>query len=396
LGKAIGRTLAAVDLVLRPATPEVRRHLFEESCELYWNELSWEEITDEELVGDGELTEMVFPGLLALIDALLPRAPNGEPDRDREHRDVAHDFLLWLAAKLVELRGTRSEDEEDRERVRRQTAVTDRDLPEPLTPRSLAVRRTHHREDTLNTIVCIKRVPDSATRVRVGPGGTGLDPSGVKFVLNPYDECALEEAIQLTEAAEGTLTAITLGPAEAAETLRTALAMGADEAVLLKSEGSHDGLSVARALADEIRGREFDLVLFGKQAIDDDNMQVPQMVAELLELPCVTVVVDLEVDGRTAAVTREVEGGHEIVEFELPGVIAAQKGLNEPRYPSLKGIMAAKKKPLEEKEVSLRAPKLELVSLEEPPPPAAGQIVGEGPDAVAELVRLLREEAKVL
>jgi hypothetical protein len=125
LGKAIGRTLAAVDLVLRPATPEVRRHLFEEACELYWNELSWEEITDEELVGDGELTEMVFPGLLALIDALLPRAPNGEPDRDREHRDVAHDFLLWLAARLVELRGTRSEDAEDRERVRRQTTVTD-------------------------------------------------------------------------------------------------------------------------------------------------------------------------------------------------------------------------------------------------------------------------------
>ncbi len=248
----------------------------------------------------------------------------------------------------------------------------------------------------MNTIVCIKRVPDSATRVRVGPGGTGLDPSGVKFVLNPYDECALEEALQLTEAADGTVTAITLGPAEAAETLRTALAMGADEAVLLKSEGSHDGLSVARALADEIRGREFDLVLFGKQAIDDDNMQVPQMVAELLELPCVTVVVDLEVDGQTAVVTREVEGGHEIVEFELPGVIAAQKGLNEPRYPSLKGIMAAKKKPLDEKEVSLQAAKLELVSLEEPPPPAAGQIVGEGPDAVPELVRLLREEAKVL
>ena len=142
----------------------------------------------------------------------------------------------------------------------------------------------------MNTIVCIKRVPDSATRVRVGPNGTELDPAGVKFVLNPYDEHALEEAIQLREAGDGTVTAITLGPPEAAETLRTALAMGADEAVLLKSEGSHDGLAVARSLAEEIRGRDYDLVLFGKQAIDDDNMQVPQMVAELLELPCVTAL----------------------------------------------------------------------------------------------------------
>jgi electron transfer flavoprotein beta subunit len=219
----------------------------------------------------------------------------------------------------------------------------------------------------------------------------------VKFVLNPYDECALEEALQLKEAAgSGLVTAITLGPPEAAETLRTALAMGADEAVLLGSPGSHDALSVARALADEIRDREFDLVLFGKQAIDDDNMQVPQMVAEFLELPCVTVVVDLDVDGTTARVKREVEGGHEIVEFDLPGVIAAQKGLNEPRYPSLKGIMAAKRKPLDEKEVSLASDTLELISMEEPPAPAAGKIVGEGPEAVPDLVRMLREEAKVL
>ncbi len=249
----------------------------------------------------------------------------------------------------------------------------------------------------MNTIVCIKRVPDSATRVRIGPGGQSLDPAGVKFVLNPYDECALEEALQLKEAAgSGLVTAITLGPPEAAETLRTALAMGADEAVLLGSPGSHDALSVARALADEIRDREFDLVLFGKQAIDDDNMQVPQMVAEFLELPCVTVVVDLDVDGTTARVKREVEGGHEIVEFDLPGVIAAQKGLNEPRYPSLKGIMAAKRKPLDEKEVSLASDTLELISMEEPPAPAAGKIVGEGPEAVPDLVRMLREEAKVL
>jgi hypothetical protein len=125
LRKALGRRLSPGNLVLRPSTPEVRRHLFEEACELYWNELSWEEITDEELVGDGELTEMVFPALLALIDAFLPRSANGEPDRDREHRDVTHDFLNWLAARLVELRTAVPDSEADRERIRRERTVTD-------------------------------------------------------------------------------------------------------------------------------------------------------------------------------------------------------------------------------------------------------------------------------
>ncbi len=125
LRRAVQRDLAPVDVVLRPATPAVRRHLFEEACELYWNELSWEEITDEEMVDGGSLTEMVFPGLLALIDAFLPRGPSGEPDRDREHRDVAHDFMLWLAARLVELRNARPDNNGDRVALRRQVAVTD-------------------------------------------------------------------------------------------------------------------------------------------------------------------------------------------------------------------------------------------------------------------------------
>jgi len=249
----------------------------------------------------------------------------------------------------------------------------------------------------VNTIVCIKRVPDSATRVRIGPGGREIDPSGVKHVMNPYDEFALEEALRRVEAAgAGRVTAISVGPPESAETLRTALATGADEAVLLTCEPTTDSLAVARALADEIRGREYDLVLLGKQAIDDDNMQVPQILAELLEIPCATVVVGLEIDGRHVVARREVEGGHEVMEFDLPAVISAQKGLNEPRYPSLKGIMAAKKKPLEEKPITPSAPALELVSLEEPAASAAGRIVGEGPDAVPELVSALREEAKVL
>lgn len=249
----------------------------------------------------------------------------------------------------------------------------------------------------MRTIVCVKRVPDSETRVRIAADGTSIDSSGVKYVLNPYDEFALEEALKLKEASgEGSVTAIALGPEDSRETLRSALAMGADEGVLLQAEGPMDGLSVARALAEEIRGREYDLILCGKQAIDDDNMQVPAMLAELLGLPCATVVVGLEVADGVARAHREIEGGHEIVEFDLPGVVAAQKGLNEPRYPSLKGIMAAKRKPLEEKEVSSGEPGLQVLELMPPPPRPEPQIVGEGPEAVPELVRRLREEAKVL
>ena len=248
----------------------------------------------------------------------------------------------------------------------------------------------------MKSIVCIKRVPDSETRIRIGADGTAIDPAGVKFVMNPYDEFALEEALRLKEASgDGSVTVISVGPEEAKETLRTALATGADEAVLLRTEGSTDGLAVARALVQEIGSREYDLLFFGKQAIDDDNMQVPAMVAELLELPCATVVVELKVDGGKAVARREVEGGHEVVEFDLPAVIGAQKGLNEPRYPSLKGIMAAKKKPLEVKEIDLPDSKLRIRELREPAARTEGEIVGEGAEAVPELVRRLRDKALI-
>ena len=248
----------------------------------------------------------------------------------------------------------------------------------------------------MKSIVCIKRVPDSEAQIRVGGDGVGIDPAGVKYVMNPYDEFALEEAIRLKEeAGDGLVTVLSVGPEESKEILRTALAMGADAALLLASPGSADGLVIARALAEEIGDREYDLILFGKQAIDDDNMQVPAMVAELLGLPCASVVVELEIEGRHAVAHREVEGGHEIVEFDLPAVVGAQKGLNEPRYPSLKGIMAAKKKPLDVKEISFTEPKVRIVALQEPPPRAGGEIVGEGPKAVPELVRRLRERALI-
>jgi electron transfer flavoprotein beta subunit len=249
----------------------------------------------------------------------------------------------------------------------------------------------------MNSIVCIKRVPDSEARIRVAADGESIDPSGVKFDMNEYDKYAIEEALQRREAAgEGQVTVVTIGGDDARETLRQALAMGADEAVLLRADVSLDGLPIARALADEIRDRPFDLLLFGKQAIDDDGMQVPAMVSELLGLPCATVVVSLEIDEGHVTARREIEGGHEVVEFDLPGVVAAQKGLNEPRYPSLKGIMAAKKKPLEEKDVELVDGGLELVELSGPPSRPEPEIVGEGAEAVPELVRRLRQEVKVL
>lgn len=249
----------------------------------------------------------------------------------------------------------------------------------------------------MKIIVCVKRVPDSESRIAKTKDDLAVDTQGVKFVLNPYDEYAVEEALKLKEAAgDGSVTVMTLGGEESKETLRTALAMGVDQAVLLKGRPSVDGLGTAEKLAEAIRGREYDLVLFGKQAIDDDNLQVPAMVAELLDLPCATVVTELQVDGGTVTATREIEGGHEVVEFELPGLIAAQKGLNEPRYPSLKGIMQAKKKPLEEVDVGDAESRLEIIEVMYPPVRSAGQIVGEGADAVPELVRKLRDEAKVI
>ena len=246
--------------------------------------------------------------------------------------------------------------------------------------------------------VCIKRVPDSETRVKIAADGKSLDEAGVKFILNPYDEFAVEEALNRKEqAGAGEIVVVALGPAAAQETIRTALAMGADRGMLLQADRiPADGLEVAKALAAELKTGGYDLILFGKMAIDDYNHQVGPMVAELLGLPCVTTVAHLEIAGARGVAEREVEGGVEIVEFPLPAVLTTDKGLNEPRYPALKGIMAAKKKPLEIKPTALGAGALEIVSLTPPPERKNGKIVGEGAGAVAELVRLLREEAKVL
>ena len=246
--------------------------------------------------------------------------------------------------------------------------------------------------------VCVKRVPDTETRIKIGGDGQSIDESGVKFIPNPYDEFAIEEALKRKEAAGGgEVVVVALGGDASQETIRTALAMGADRGVLLKCDRPVlDPLVAARLLAAELRDGGYDLILFGKLAIDDYSQAVGVMVAELLELPCVSAVAHLDLAEGKGTAEREIEGGLEVVEFALPAVLTADKGLNEPRYPALKGIMAAKKKPLEVKPVTADAGGLTVVSLSLPPDRKAGRIVGEGPDAVPALVEALRTEAKVI
>jgi len=245
--------------------------------------------------------------------------------------------------------------------------------------------------------VCIKRVPDTAARIRVGGDGKSIDPAGLKFVISPYDEFAIEAALRLKEKlGSGEVVALSLGPAAAAEQVRGALAMGADRGVLLRGDAGWDGLETAKALAAELKDAGADLVLFGMRAVDSDQQQVGPMVAELLNLPCVTVAAEIEAEGGSVVCHREVEGGVEVLEAPLPAVVTMTKGPHEPRYASLKGIMAAKKKPLEEKDAQVGAGRIRLEKLALPAERKEGRIVGQGPDAVAELVRLLRQEAKVI
>ncbi len=247
----------------------------------------------------------------------------------------------------------------------------------------------------MNIYVCIKRVPDTEARIKVN--GAAIDPAGIKHVISPYDEFALEAALRLKESkGAGEVVVVSVGDASSGEQLRTALAMGADRAVLLKGDVTPDGLATAKALAAELKDAAPDLVLLGMKGVDHDQQQVGPMLAELLDLPCVTVVSELQVEDGKVVAHREIEGGVEVVEAPLPAVLTITKGKDEPRYPSLKGIMAAKKKPLEEKPAQLGESRLSVTSMSPPPDRPPGRIVGQGVDAVPELVRLLREEAKVL
>ncbi len=249
----------------------------------------------------------------------------------------------------------------------------------------------------MNISVCVKRTPDTETRIRIGTDGTSIDPSGVKFIVSPYDEIALEAALKTREAqGAGEVTLVTLGDTASQETLRAGLAIGADKGVLLEGAATMDALATAKALAAELGNHDAPLVLFGVKAADDDQQQVGPMVATLMGRACVTAVASFAVTGDTVKCHREVEGGTEVVEVQLPAVLSITKGVFEPRYASLKGIMAAKKKPIEVRDAQIAESRLSVEVLELPAERPAGRIVGEGAAAAGELVRLLREEAKVL
>jgi len=253
-----------------------------------------------------------------------------------------------------------------------------------------------YQKNPMKLAACINHVPDTATKINLAADGRTIDKAGVTYVISPYDEFAVEECLRLKEKNGGDVTVISLGGDTHKESLRKALAMGADKAVLLKDDGVRDSFSVARALADYLKELAPDVIFFGKQSVDYDDGAVGIMVAEMLGLPSVAVVVKLELAGGKAVAEREIEGGREVVETTLPAVFTAQKGLNEPRYPSLKGIMSAKNKPIEERPAAPVAAKTELVKMEKPPAKPAGKIVGTDASAVPELVRLLHEEAKVI
>jgi electron transfer flavoprotein beta subunit len=262
----------------------------------------------------------------------------------------------------------------------------------------------------MNSIVCLKQVPDTEARIKIAPDNVGIDESDIQLVVNPFDENAIEAALLLKEqAGQGAVTLISQGEDSAGTALRTGLAMGADNAVLLKDPAfaGSDSLGVARILAAAISTMEYDVILLGKYGVGGDNNQVGPMLAQLLDLPHVGVAVKLEVDGDKAVVHRSVEGALEVVETPLPAVITAEKGLNEPRYASLKGIMMAKRKPIDERDASALGLDTSTVGaagalllqtrLELPQPRPEGRIIdGEPVAAAKELVRLLHEEAKVI
>lgn len=267
----------------------------------------------------------------------------------------------------------------------------------------------------MKIVVCVKQVPATESKLALTRDGTDIERAGLSFVVNPYDEFAVEEALQIRERlGAGDVTLLSLrshAVQKPEEALRTCLAMGADKAILM-SDPAFDGgdsYTTALVLAAALRRLPFDLLLFGKQAVDDDAGSVGIQVAELLCIPHVAVVNKLEVDQqtRTLVAHRQIEGGVEIVEAPWPALITCQKGLNEPRYPSLPGIMTAKQKPLEiwnretigiaPETVGAAGARLKLIRLESPPPRPAGRIIpGDAAAAVKELVRLLREEAKVI
>ncbi|MFL6560399.1 MAG: electron transfer flavoprotein subunit beta/FixA family protein [Bacillus sp. (in: firmicutes)] len=257
----------------------------------------------------------------------------------------------------------------------------------------------------MNIYVLMKRTFDTEEKISITGGKINED--GAEFIINPYDEYAIEEAIQVRDANGGEVTVISVGNEETEKQLRTALAMGADKAVLINIEDdveSGDQFTTAKILAEYLKEKDVDLIIGGNVAIDGGTGQVGPRVAELLNIPYVTTITKLEIDGTNVTVTRDVEGDSEIIETSLPLLVTAQQGLNDPRYPSLPGIMKAKKKPLEKLELDdldleeddVEA-KTKTIEIYLPPKKEAGRVLaGDLKDQVKELVHLLHTEAKVI
>ncbi len=259
----------------------------------------------------------------------------------------------------------------------------------------------------MKILVAIKQVPDTATQVKVAGDAKSIETAGITWIVSPYDEFAVEEALRIKEKrGQGEVVAVTLGPDRAKEALRSCLAMGADRAIHVNDPAFNDAdtLATSRALAAVIKQEQPALVFVGRQAIDDDMGAVGAQVAEVLGWPCAYWIMEeaIDADGKTVKAARQVEGGLEVFDVPLPAVLAAQKGLNEPRYPTLKGIMGAKKKEIKDLKASdlglgAEAPQLAVISLEALPPRPPGRIIeGELATAVKELVRSLREDAKAI
>ncbi|PLR98079.1 electron transfer flavoprotein subunit beta/FixA family protein [Bacillus sp. T33-2] len=257
----------------------------------------------------------------------------------------------------------------------------------------------------MNIYVLMKRTFDTEEKITIANGAINED--GAEFIINPYDEYAIEEAIQVRDAQGGEVTVISVGNEETEKQLRTALAMGADKAVLINTEDDldyGDQFTTAKILAEYLKDKEADLIIAGNVAIDGGSGQVGPRVADQLGIPYVTTITKLEINGQTVTVTRDVEGDAEVIETSLPLLVTAQQGLNEPRYPSLPGIMKAKKKPLDEIELDdldleeddVEA-KTKTIEIYLPPKKEAGKVLsGDLPDQVKELVNLLHTEAKVV
>jgi electron transfer flavoprotein beta subunit len=260
----------------------------------------------------------------------------------------------------------------------------------------------------LEIIVLLKRVPATESMISVADDGKAIKTDDLKWVINPYDEFAVEEALKIKQAHGGTVTILSLGSDKSVESIRTAMAMGADKGILINDPAALncDGLATARILAAAIKALPYDVVIAGMRAVDDDNYMVGPAVAEYLGIPHISMVIQEEIADGKIKCTRTVEGGTFVVEASLPALFTTQRGLNEPRYASLPGIMKAKKKPLEVKTLSdiglkaddLNKPGTRIVDMKYPPERAAGKII-EGEDAkskAASLVKALMEEARVI